>query len=219
MTVLTEGRYGGEFVLSEASRARSRDIITIASGAGVVKPGTVLGKSSGGAAASAAKAGGNTGNGVLTMDATTPVLGTAKTGVYTVRCIAAAANGGTFRVEDPAGNVIGEVAVGATFSDDIKFAIADGATDFIVGDGFDITVTVGGKYVPSPAAAADGSDQACAINIYEVDATSADVKVAAFTRDAEVNGNCLEYAASVNDDAKKAAKHAQLAQNAGIVVR
>lgn len=92
-------------------------------------------------AASAAKAGGNTGTGTLTLDATTPVLPGAKPGVYTVRAIAAASNSGTFRVEDPDGNVIGDVAVGATFSDDVKFVIADGGTDFIVGDGFDITVT------------------------------------------------------------------------------
>lgn len=92
-------------------------------------------------AASAAKAGGNTGNGTLTLDAVTPVLAGAKEGVYTVRLTAAAANGGTWTVEDPDGNVIGEVNVGQTFSDDVKFTTADGGVDFIVGDGFDITVS------------------------------------------------------------------------------
>lgn len=43
-TVYTEGRHAAEFVMSEANRMRSRDVITIVSGAGVVAPGTVLGK-------------------------------------------------------------------------------------------------------------------------------------------------------------------------------
>lgn len=91
---------------------------------------------------SAAKSGGNTGTGALTMDATTPVLSGAVDGVYTVRCITAATDSGTFRVTAPNGTVLGDVAVGATFANQVKFAIADGGTDFIVGDGFDITVAV-----------------------------------------------------------------------------
>lgn len=42
MTVLTEGRSTAEFVVSEANGARSRDVVTIASGE-VLEPGTVLG--------------------------------------------------------------------------------------------------------------------------------------------------------------------------------
>ncbi|MFN4140257.1 head decoration protein [Aestuariivirga sp.] len=44
MTVLAESRHPAEFILSEASGQRSRENITLASGAGVVAPGTVLGK-------------------------------------------------------------------------------------------------------------------------------------------------------------------------------
>lgn len=107
--------------------------------AGQVRPAFAATKT----AAAAAKAGGNAANtGAITMDATTPVLTGAKPGVYTIRCIAAAANSGTFRVEDPDGFVKGDVAVGATFSDDIKFSIADGSQDFIVGEGFDVTVAI-----------------------------------------------------------------------------
>lgn len=43
-TVYTEGRRNGEFILSEANFHRSRDNIVIASGSGIVQPGTVLGK-------------------------------------------------------------------------------------------------------------------------------------------------------------------------------
>ena len=44
MTVLVETRHPGEFILSEANGQRSREAITIASGAGIIAAGTVLGK-------------------------------------------------------------------------------------------------------------------------------------------------------------------------------
>jgi hypothetical protein len=44
MTVLIEARHPGEFLMTEANGQRSRESITIASGAGIIAPGTVLGK-------------------------------------------------------------------------------------------------------------------------------------------------------------------------------
>ncbi len=44
MTVFNEGRYAGEFLLSEANGSLSREVVTVASGSGVIAPGTVLGK-------------------------------------------------------------------------------------------------------------------------------------------------------------------------------
>ncbi|MFL9828788.1 head decoration protein [Rhodoplanes sp. SY1] len=144
----------------------TRDTGTLLAGAGgvrTVKAGQLVGKV--GAmleAVAAAKAGGNTGSGTLTLDAVTPVLAGAKAGVYTLRCIAAAANGGTFRVADPDGFVLGDVAVGATFANDLKFVVADGGTDFVAGDGFDVTVALDtdapaiGKLVAWDPAGADG---------------------------------------------------------------
>ena len=123
MTVYTEGRHAAEFVLSEANGGRSRDNITVVSGAGVVKAGTVLGK-----------------------------------------------------------------------------------------------ITVGGKYTPSPATGADGSQAGAAINLYEVDATSADVVVAAIVRDAEVNKNLLTYEGTVDQPAEKVTKNGELA-TVGIIAR
>lgn len=89
---------------------------------------------------SAVKSGGNTGTGTLTLDANTPVLAGRQAGVYQVRCTATAVNGGTFSVTSPSSEALGTVAVGSTFSSQIKFTIADGGSDFVVGDGFDITV-------------------------------------------------------------------------------
>lgn len=150
-----------------------RDSVTVKSGASL-KRGTVLGLALLGAATSAAKAGGNTGGGTLTLDATTPVLAGAVPGIYTVRCIAAATDGGTFRVEAPSGVVLGDVAVGATFADQVKFVLADVGTDFAVGDGFNITIAAGTGYaVKLDKAATDGSAAVHSILAEDVDATSA----------------------------------------------
>ena len=133
--VLTKGRIWGPVTGAVAIDAQAY----------LVHTGATAGKwaaSAGLSAAAAAKSGGNaTNTGALTLDATTPILAGAKVGVYMVRCIAAASNSGTFRVSDPDGFVLGDVAVGATFANDIKFAIADGTQDFIVGEGFDITIS------------------------------------------------------------------------------
>lgn len=139
--------------------------------------GTLLGKILLGAATAAAKSGGNTGNGVFTIDATTPILAFAKAGIYTVRCITAATNGGIFRVTDPFGNVLGDVAVGSTFANQIKFAIADGTTDFIVGDGFDVTIAAGsGKYKAYSSSNVDGSQYPELVLAEAVDSSGGDAK-------------------------------------------
>ncbi|MEY4953493.1 MAG: hypothetical protein RL299_1917 [Pseudomonadota bacterium] len=78
-----------------------------------------------------------------------------------------------------------------------------------------------GKYGPSPAAAADpdvGNQAAKAVCLYGVDATAADVKVAALTRDCEVIGGFLTYEATVDTAPEITAKAAQLAA-VGIIVR
>lgn len=125
-TVFTEGKRDTEGVLSEANGQRSRDTVTIASGAGVVAPLTVLGK-----------------------------------------------------------------------------------------------ITASGKFIPSPAAevvGSEGAEVADAVNLYGVDATSADVRVAVIARDAELNGNFLTYDASRNLDAEKLAARVDLAAK-GVIVR
>ncbi len=218
MTTLTETKPDLGFVLTEANGRLSRDNGVIITGQNL-GAATVLGRILTGAATAAIKGGGNTGNGVFTIDPTTPTLAGAKVGVYTARCIIAAANGGTFQVEDPDGNVIGQYVVGAAaFSDEIKFTIADGAADFIVGDGFDITVPAGsGKYTILAPAANDGSQIAAAILGYETNATSADVAATLITRQAEVVGDELTWPGGITTPQLATAK-AQLAA-LGIVLR
>lgn len=189
MNIQTESRHAGDFLISEANGTRSREQVVVASGAGVLVPGTLLGKVTVGAATTAFA---GTGNGAISMDATTPVLAGAKAGDYTATCVTAAANGGTFRVQDPDGYVLGDVAVGATFANDIKFVISDGATDFIVGDKFTITVAAGsGKYVAYADAALNGAGAAAGILYAKVDATSADADAVIIARDAEAVASYL----------------------------
>lgn len=220
MAVLTAPATIGALLKYELDGNYTRETVTLKSGANYAL-GSVLGKITIGSATAATKSGGNTGNGAMTLDATTPVLAGAKVGVYAVRCVAAAVDGGTFRIEDPDGYVLGDVAVGATFADGVKFAIADGSTDFVVGDGFDITVAAGsGKYTLSPVAAVDGSGVAVAVLLDAVDATDADAEgVVVLARGPSiVSADALVYAASVDDAAKKATKRGQLVA-VGIVSR
>lgn len=125
-TVLTEGRHGPEFLMSEANSQRSRETVTVASGSGVLPSGLVLG-----------------------------------------------------------------------------------------------IVTASGKYEPSANAevlGSEGAETGVAVLMYGVDATSADVEVAVIRRDAEVNTNIISFDSSVDNDAKKIAKRAQLAA-VGIIAR
>lgn len=207
-----------DVVKTELPNYSSRDEGTLASGSGAKNPGTVLGRVALGAASSAAKAGGNTGGGTLTLDATTPVLAGAKPGIYAVRLIAAATDAGTFRVSDPDGFILGDVAVGATFANDIKFATADVGTDFAVGDGFDITVAIGaGKFKPLDPAARDGTEKAAAVLLDTVDATSADKTIVVLSRVAEVVLQALEWPVGITSEQKNAALAALEAK--GVVAR
>jgi hypothetical protein len=58
-------------------------------------------------------------------------------------------------------------------------------------------LTASGKFIPSPATAADGSETAIAVLVGSVDATSADVVAVAVTRHAEVNRYGLFYDALI----------------------
>jgi hypothetical protein len=130
--------------------------VTIAHGA-VIAKNTVLGKITKGAATKAAKTGGNTGDGTLVLDATTPILAGAKPGVYTVRIIRAAvaavattppvgAMKGIAELKDPDGVVLKvfdlPTTPGITIGNGVKFVMVEGSTPFALGDGFDITIAV-----------------------------------------------------------------------------
>lgn len=216
-----------DVIKAEASDAYCREVVTLKSGSGVLAIGAVLGKISLGAATSAAKSGGNTGTGTFVVDGTTPVLAKAKTGIYTLRCITAVTNGGVFRLEDPDGIVLGDITIppgagnSVTVSEHIKGVLSDATTDFIVGDGFDITVAAGSaKYVPYDPTALDGRQYASAILLDDRDTTAADATgvIVMVRGPAQVSLTKLIWGGNVTTQAQKDAAVAALSA-AGIVAR
>jgi Bacteriophage lambda head decoration protein D len=166
---------------------------TLLSGEGALVRGTVLGKVTVGAAASAPFAG-NTGNGV--MGAVTTGANS-KPGIYNVLIIEPGANVGTFLVEDPDGNIVGRGTVAVAFAGPINFTLADGATDFISGDGFQITVAAGtGKFRKAVAANVDGSQRPLEILLEDADSTAADVECETWTT-GDFNPAALTFGAGV----------------------
>ncbi|RQW89951.1 MAG: head decoration protein [Geobacter sp.] len=212
--VISEGRYRGEFLYSEACGTRSLETVTIDTGD--LAAGTVLGQITKGAATGAAVAGG-TGNGTIT--AAPAVAAGAKAGVYRAVCIEPATNVGKFLVTDPDGINLGVATVAVEFvGGGLTFTIADGSTDFASGDSFTITVAAGSlKYVAFNQDGVDGSEIAAAILYDNVDATSADVEAVIVARDAEVNGSEITWPADI-EAGEKTAAIAQLAV-LGIIVR
>ncbi len=183
MTVLTEGRHPGAHLVSDndANGHLSREQVIVAAGASL-EPGTVLGKVSAATApTSAAKSGGNTGNG--TMSAVTTKSG-AKAGVYKVEFTAAT----KFDVMDPEGFKVKSGSTGTAYSDDLGFTITAGATPFVAGDGFDITVPAQGqfKFKALDLAASDGAEVAAGILYGHARAASADTRAVANVRDTVV---------------------------------
>lgn len=213
----TETLHDGGFILSEAEGFRSRDAGTLVSGQNL-GAGTVLGRVL--AAAAAAFVGTVGTRGAVTVAAT--IGPNAKIGVYKLVCIAAASNAGTFQLRDPNGNVVVfdtadviTVGGGAFTSDQLGITIADGATDFSVGDTYTIAVT-GGKYTQLAPSGTDGSQIAAGILYGAIDASSADTACTVFARSGEVTDGEITWP-SITAAQKTAAKAALGA--AGILFR
>ena len=200
MPELTEGQHKAEFLVTEANGSLSREAVTILSGENL-QPGHVLGKVSHGAATGAAVSG-NTGNGAISA---VSAGNAAKAGVYVATCIEPASNGGTFNVEDPDGVNVGTAVVGTAFAGPVNFTIADGATDFVAGDRFTITVAPGsGKYKEYNPANTDGSQTAVAVLYASVDATGGDTEGVIIARHAEVNAEELIWFSGADANQKSA---------------
>jgi len=185
--------------------------ITILTGQGALKRGTVLGvitKALGEVVADE----GNTGNGTITAFA---LKAKSKVGNYKLICTAAAENAGTFNVYDPEGNRLADATVAVAYANDqIGFTINDGSADFIVGDNFVIPVEEGSKKAKIVNSAnVDGSQVADCILTDDVDATSADVNVQAYTT-GMFNRQALVFGGS-----DTAAKHEDVLRTKGIILK
>lgn len=216
MTEYTEGTHAGEFIVSEANGNRSRDKITVLSGQNL-KAGAVIGATMVGATATAQANAGNTGNGA--MGAITVTGPAVKPGVYKLTVIEPGTNLGTFRVEDPDGVEIGTGVVASAFAKGgLSFTLADGATDFVAGDGFAITVVAGTvKWKEYNPANTDGSQIARGVLYDAVDASAADKAGVAIVRHAEVRDSDLQWFSGASA-AQKAAGKVDLAA-LGIIAR
>lgn len=221
MPVQLEGKYASDFLKWEGAKNYSREDIVILAGSGsarVLLAGMVLGRATKGAAVGAAVAG-NTGNGTITA---VPTVGVAtRAGVYRATCIEPAGNAGVFLLEGPIGIVNGTVIVGeASTLAGLGFTIADGATDFISGDSFTITVAAGDmKAVQLNLAATNGANEAFGVLYGDVTAgDGTDAKGVAVVREAIIETSGLIWPAGISAP-QQAAALAQLAASGAIVAR
>jgi len=209
---LFERRLAGSFLISEANRSLSREQITIDENLDL-DAGHVLGQIAVGVLAAVAVANaGNTGNGAMgavTVDAGAPE------GDYQLSFIEPVANLGNFIVVKPSGVIDGFGKVGTPYNGLINFTLADGAADFVAGDGFKITVTAAvnakkNRFVPHNPAATDGSQFAKAILFAGVKtAVGETAKGVGIVRLAEIDANQLTW--GPHNDAQKLAALTTLA--------
>lgn len=140
--------------------------------------GAILGAISAGSA-SAAPGATNTGNGTLTPDATAPLQAGAQEGIYAITFTSPTA----YNVNDPSSQalLVGAGVVGTAFSNQVKFNIAAGATPFVAGDTFALTVELAGQgYTLSALNATNGSQTPRCILAADTDAGLADVVTPAY---------------------------------------
>lgn len=150
LSIKTEGKRITDVLKWEEDDRFSREVIVIAENQTLVI-GSVIGRNGTqgveydavpGTPATTAAVAGNTGNGVL---GAVTVASPARPGVYRLTITAASANAGSFNVEDPDGNLVGTGTVAVAFAEGgLSFTLADGSTDFGVGDAFTITVPEAG---------------------------------------------------------------------------
>lgn len=212
-TPLIENRHEGGYVVWDPSDGMlTREAIILLSGSGACLAGLVLGAQLTGGAATSAALDANTGNGA--MGAIT-VSAAARPGDYRLIVVEPAANAGAFIVEGSDGIELGHGNVAAVFTaGGLSFTLADGATDFVAGDSFAITVTGVTKYAPYDPTATAGLQYAAAILWSgSRDATSADRRAVANVRGPmKVQAAELDWGVNVTTAQHKAAALAQLAK-------
>ena len=147
----------GEFILSEADDTLSRDPITIASGAGALATGMVLGRVTKRQAAAPIPTIVGTGTGVMSGLTFGPDV---QVGSYVITLTATSATA-AFTVTAPDGTALptGNVAT-AYKSNHLSFLIANGGT-MTTGDAFTVVVTAGG----TPVLVGTGSGTVSAVSL------------------------------------------------------
>lgn len=166
-----------------------------------------------------------TGNGTISGLSLGP---DAKPGNYRVENIEAILNGGAFKVVGPDGDevAVGYIVAGAggtlvlANQRQLNLTITDAATDFVVGDAFNVAVfneLNGGKAVAWNPTTFDGRDDVAGVLYDNVDATLADLAGVIIARDAAVMKSALQWAAAITA-AQKESAYRDLAAR-GVVAR
>ena len=218
MPVLSEGNNLGDVLKQEAPNLYSREAITVLAGSGsdrILAIGEVFGKRTKSDAVADAD-GGNTGDGVIGA----VTLGAkAESGTYILTCITASADAGTFQVQTPKGYRLSDLVVGQAFTGDhINLTLADGGTDFVVGDKFTVAISGDGKVVALDLIGIDGSQEAAGIIATDVTAPDGtDTDGLTIVRDAIVADHALIWPGGITAQQKIDAT-AQL-KVAGILIR
>lgn len=117
-------------------------------------------------------AGTNTGNGTITINS----IGLdAKIGSYSAVCVSGRTNRGVFELRDADGRVIDRINVGTPFTSSVlSLTIADGSTDFVVGDKFNIALAGSSTFATYDFTAGEQPPQvATAVLGADVDTTAA----------------------------------------------
>lgn len=169
-----------------------------------------------------------TGNGTISGLSLGP---DAKPGQYRVENIEAIVNGGRFKVVGPDGD---EIAIGSIVAGvggtlvlanqrQLNLTITDAATDFAVGDFFEVfAFNEGerglGKAVVYDPLTFDGRHRVAGILLDAVDATAGDKKGVAIVREAVIQSADVAWAAAVTTAQQQAAK-AEMERNLRIIAR
>ena len=211
---LAEGKHASAFLVSEAPGKLSRENMVVASGQNLTACQAVSTTFVG--TAPAAAHAGNTGDGV--MGAITEGV-RLKVGRYELVIIEPGTNVGNFLLFDPDGILVGQGDVASAFTNlHMAFTLADGATDFVAGDGFSITVVEGAStWKAFDQDLTTGEQFVDGILIDKVDATTAAKAGSVVVRDAEVNGAEITWPSDITA-AEQVEAEAQL-RRLGIHVR
>jgi hypothetical protein len=133
-----------------------QDELLVFGSAGTVLEGTILARKAVATAITVEADAGNTGNGTCTLATVVTGPTVPLVGDYTLECITATTNGGTFKLVDPNSALLrsdlvmtaGAGTATAFITEGMTFTLTDGATDFAVGDKFALTTAADGKVYP-----------------------------------------------------------------------
>ena len=207
MNAHAESNNLGDILKCEAPNLYSREAVTVLAGDGedrMLKVGAVIAQRTR-STATVTAGDGNTGDGEATP--ADPSLGAlAEAGIYRLACITAGV-AGTFQVLSPKGYRLPDLTVGEAYEGGhLNLSVADGATDFAVGDTFTIEVSGDGKVVGLDPTAVDGTAQAIGIAAYGVTAPDGvDTEVTAILRDAVLADRAIVWPDGITDTARIAA--------------